>query len=207
MGNPRGTRNCGAVATAIGGFPIQKMRERRSAGDRLLFTTDGQQALDTPYLATKRLLPLYCFVYDVEGYEFWGFSWWTNNPWRMGWHQYILQSDQGQDFYWIRYPNGDGYLAYPADGGVAPVPSIRLKAVHEEPEDYEYYLLWKQAVERAQQMGMDVSSAQALRQQMESLVPIPNAGGLRSTQILPDPETIYQLRREIARQILQWMKE
>ncbi|MGQ9789417.1 MAG: glycoside hydrolase domain-containing protein [Armatimonadota bacterium] len=191
----------------FGVFPVQRMRERRSAGDRLLFTTDGQQALDTPYLATERLLPLYCFVYDVEGYEFWGFSWWTNNPWRMGWHQYILQSDQGQDFYWIRYPNGDGYLAYPADGGVAPVPSIRLKAVREGAEDYEYYLLWKQAVERAQQLGMDVSSAQALRQQMESLVPIPNAGGLRSTQILPDPETIYQLRRGIARQILQWMKE
>lgn len=190
----------------FGGFPVQKMRERRSAGDRLLFTTDGQQALDTPYLATERLLPLYCFVYGVEGYEFWGVSWWTNNPWRMGWHQYILQSDQGQDFYWIRYPNGDGYLAYPADGGGSPAPSIRLKAVREGAEDYEYYLLWKQAVERARQLGKDVSSAQTLRQQMGSLVPIPNAGGLRSTQILPDPEAIYRLRREIARQILQWMK-
>lgn len=191
-----------------GVFPVEKMRERRAAGDRLLFTTDGQQCLDTPYLATERLLPLYCFVYDVEGYEFWGFSWWTHNPWQKGWHQYISQSDQGQEFYWIRYPNGDGYIAYPGEpvGSKEPLPSIRLKAVREGAEDYEYYLLWKQAVEQAKQAGKDVSVAESLRKQMEDLVPIPNAGGLRSTQILPDPETVYRLRREIAKQILQWRR-
>ncbi|GIV18209.1 MAG: hypothetical protein KatS3mg022_3644 [Armatimonadota bacterium] len=191
-----------------GVFPVQKMRERRAAGDRLLFTTDGQQCLDTPYLATERLLPLYCFVYDVEGYEFWGFSWWTYNPWQKGWHQYISQSDQGQEFYWIRYPNGDGYIAYPGEpvGSREPLPSIRLKAIREGAEDYEYYLLWKQAVEQARQAGKEVSAAGALQEQMESLVSIPNAGGLRSTTILPDPDAVYRLRREIARQILLWRR-
>ncbi len=191
-----------------GSFPVEKMRERRAAGDRLLFTTDGQQCLDTPYLATERLLPLYCFVYDVEGYEFWGFSWWTYNPWQKGWHRYISQSDQGQEYYWIRYPNGDGYIAYPGEpvGSKEPLPSIRLKAVREGAEDYEYYLLWKQAVERARQAGKDVSAAGTLQKQMEALVPIPNAGGLRSTQILSDPDAVYRLRREIARQILQWRR-
>lgn len=191
----------------FGAVSVQKMRELRTVGDRLLFTTDGQQALDTPYLATERLLPLYCFVYDVEGYEFWGFSWWTHDPWQRGWHKYIQQSDQGQDFYWIRYPNGDGYLAYPARDASGFAPSIRLKAVREGAEDYEYYLLWQKAVERARQSGKNVSDAASLRQRMEALVPIPNAGGLRSTQILPNPDALYQMRREIAKQIRQWAKD
>ncbi len=186
-----------------GVFPVAKMRERRAAGDQLLFTTDGQQALDTPYLATERLLPLYCFVYDVEGYEFWGFSWWTHDPWKRGWHQYISQSDQGQEFYWIRYPNGDGYVAYPGEtvGHNAPLPSIRLKAIREGAEDYEYYLLWSRLVEEREKRGEAVPGAEETRRSMEALVRVPNAGGLRSTEIMPDPDAIYRLRRQIAEQI------
>ncbi len=188
----------------FGGFPVEKMRERRAAGDRLLFTTDGQHALDTPYLATERLLPLYCFAYDVEGYEFWGFSWWTHDPWRRGWHQYISQSGEGQEFYWVRYPNGDGYVAYPGEplGLTEPQPSIRLKAIREGAEDYEYYRLWSQLVQERLSRGETAADAEQLRHSMEAMVPIPNAGGLRSTEILPDPDAMYRLRRRIAEAIL-----
>jgi hypothetical protein len=186
-----------------GCFPVEKMQERRKAGDRLTFTTDGQQALDTPYLGTERLLPAYCFKYGVAGYEFWGVSWWTSDPWKRGWHQYIRQSDQGTDFYYIRYPNGDGYLTYPGEpvGVDGPVSSLRLEAVREGAEDYEYYTRLNDLVAGAQARGVDTASAIRALDAVRALVTIPNAGGLRSTQIMPDPDAVYRVRRQVAEQI------
>ena len=99
-----------------GVVPTDLMEEIKEGGARLYFTTDGQMCTDTPYCAVERLLPHYCFKYGVEAYEFWGVSWWTYDPWERGWHQYIRQSDEGKEFYAIRYPNGDGYLTYPGSG-------------------------------------------------------------------------------------------
>ena len=78
------------------------------------FTCDGQMATDTPFLATERLLAYYCYKYGIRGFEFWGLAWWTYNPWEVGWHQFIRQSDEGKKYYWVRYPNGDGFLPIPA---------------------------------------------------------------------------------------------
>ncbi len=99
-----------------GSFNEEKRLERKAAGDRFLFTTDGQMCTDTPYLAIERLLPWFCLKYGVEGYEFWGVSWWTYDPWERGWHTFIRQSSEGENYYYVRYPNGDGYLAYPNRG-------------------------------------------------------------------------------------------
>ncbi|MCK4373859.1 MAG: carbohydrate binding domain-containing protein, partial [Candidatus Brocadiae bacterium] len=96
-----------------GVVPPEKMGELREAGDRLWFTTDGHMCTDTPYSAIERLLPHYCFQYGVEAYEFWGISWLTYDPYEFGWHSYIRQSDQPGQSRWVRYPNGDGFLAYP----------------------------------------------------------------------------------------------
>jgi len=71
-----------------------KAGPNRSAGTRIRFTTDGQMCTDTPYCAVERLLPHYCFQYNVEGYEFWSVAWLTYDPYRFGWHDwYIPQSD------------------------------------------------------------------------------------------------------------------
>jgi len=187
-----------------GCFPVETMKERLKAGDRFWFTTDGQQALDTPFLGTERLLPTYCFKYGVSGYEFWGVSWWTCNPWERGWHRFIRQSDQGSDFYWIRYPNGDGYLTYPGEpvGLEGPVASLRLKAVREGVEDYEYYLLLQQLIAQGKADRLETSAAERALQGACALVHIPNAGGLRSTQIMPDPDALYRARQQVANQIV-----
>jgi len=181
-----------------GSTSVADMERLKSAGAELWFTTDGHMCIDTPYLAIERLLPYLCFKYGVSGYEFWGVSWWTYDPWRFGWHSFIRQSDEGERFYWIRYPNGDGYLVYPGEpfGSVEPLPSIRLMQVREGIEDY----LILRAVERnlrdGKWQGEKAEAAKRVLEKAKSLVSIPNQGGLRSTSLMPDPDAVAKLREE-----------
>jgi hypothetical protein len=171
-----------------GCFPLDEMRARRAAGDRIWFTTDGQMCTDTPFCAVERLLPHYCFHFDAEAYEFWGVSWLTYDPWQFGWHRYIHQSSTPGEFYYVRYPNGDGYLLYPGApvGSPDPVTTVRLEAARDGVEDYEYLKLLQRHAGNPQ--------ADALLKEFAALVEIPNAGGRFSTRILPDPSRLAALR-------------
>ena len=191
-----------------GVFPTAKLAERLKAGDKAVFTTDGQQAIDTPYLATERLLPIYSYKYGTEGYEFWGGTWWTLNPWVRGWHTYVPQTENGKDYYFVRYPAGDGYVFYPGNrvGLDEPVASLRAKAIREGAEDYEYYLLLDEAIHDARKRGVDVAAGESALNAVRELVSIPNSGGLRSTEIMPDPDAIYRVRQQVAEQILRLRK-
>ncbi|MFH1266852.1 MAG: glycoside hydrolase domain-containing protein, partial [Planctomycetota bacterium] len=178
----------------------EKMAELRAAGDRLWFTTDGQMCTDTPYCAVERLLPHYCFKYGVEAYEFWGVGWLTYDPYQFGWHSFIHQTSEPGRSTWVRYPNGDGFLLYPGApvGHSGLVSSLRLEQAREGVEDYEYLFLLRRLVTEAKSAGRDTSEADAAMALAAELVTIPNAGGLRSSQILPDPEAVYQVRRALA---------
>jgi len=205
-------RPCPALEGAVtlwgaghyGCFPVDKMKERQAAGDQILFTTDGQMCIDTPWCAVERLLPSYAFKYGSLGYEFWGMSWWTYDPWDYGWHTFISQSDQGTDYYWVRYPNGDGYLAYPGEryGVTGPLPSIRMEQAREGQEDAEYLYLLRDLAERLRAAGKDASYADEALQASANLVPIPNPGGLRSSEVLPDPTAVARVRIKLAEAIV-----
>jgi len=172
-----------------GSFFEDKIPERRAAGDRFWFTTDGQMCTDTPYLGIERLLPWFCLKYDVEGYEFWGVSWWTYDPWDCGWHTYIRQSSEGEKWFWVRYPNGDGFLTYPPQGGDhEPVPSIRLVAAREGVDDFELF----KALEAYAAKG-DEGAQEALARVREQ-VRMPNRGGRYSTDVMPDPDAVQAAR-------------
>ncbi len=175
---------------AQGQFPVSILRERKKAGDHFIYTTDGQQCLDTPFPATERLMPWFCYRYGVEAFEFWGSSWWTFDPWKYGWHAFYKESGGEQVKNPVRYPNGDGYLAYPGDdiGISEPVPSIRLIAVREGVDDYEiFHELDKYAVKgnRDANETLDI---------VRSLVIQPYPGGMISTSFMPDPNAIRQAR-------------
>ncbi|MBM4093494.1 MAG: DUF4091 domain-containing protein, partial [Planctomycetes bacterium] len=174
---------------------------RKAAGDRIRWTTDGQMCTDTPYCAVERLLPLYCFHYGAEAYEFWGINWLTYDPYKWGWHRYIFQRDTPENAYHVRYPNGDGYLAYPGApiGHNGPVTSIRLEQAREGCEDYEYLFLLRDLI--AQASGQDTALAERAMAGAAELVPIPNAGGRYSTRILPDPDRVFVVRQQIAEAI------
>ena len=108
------------------------MAELRAAGDRIWFTTDGQMCTDTPYCAVERLLPHYCFQYGAEAYEFWGVGWLTYDPYEYGWHSYINQSSAPGVHYYVRYPNGDGFLLQKA---LQRTDSSRNKTPIDQPSD------------------------------------------------------------------------
>jgi hypothetical protein len=158
---------------------------------------------DTPYLAIERLLPHYCFHWDVEAYEFWGVSWFTYNPYEFGWPAYIRQSDAPGSTTWIRYPNGDGFLIYPGGpiGHEGLVSSIRLEQAREGVEDYLYLDTLRGLADRASASGSSSAEAEAALERARSLVRMPSAGGRYSTQILPDPDRVLQAKEAVARAI------
>ncbi len=180
-----------------GGFAPSMVADRRDAGDRFIFTTDGQMCTDTPLLAIERILPWLALKYDTEGYEFWGVNWWTYDPWQIGWHKFISQSSDGKDYSWVRYPNGDGFLTYPGSGcGQAdPVASIRLVAAREGVDDYEILAALKKYAKAGNK-----EAQQALDRVLE-LVQIPNAGGRMSTSLMGDPDK-FTAARMVAGEVL-----
>jgi len=188
-----------------GSFPVQEMERLQRAGKQMWFTCDGQMATDTPFLATERLLPYYCFKYGVRGFEFWGLAWWTYNPWHVGWHQFIRQSDEGKDYYWVRYPNGDGFLTYPGKpvGLDGPASTIRLEQIRQGLEDYEALALLAELAAKAKQAGRPAPAAERALAMARDLVTIPNAGGLRSTEILPNPDRIPAIRKAVNAALVQ----
>lgn len=180
-----------------GSCSVAEMERLKRAGAQLWFTTDGHMCIDTPYLAIERLLPYLCFAYGVAGYEFWGVSWWTYDPWERGWHTFIRQSDEGERYYWVRYPNGDGYLVYPGErfGRSEPLPSIRLMQVRDGVEDYLLFRAIERRLHNGEWRGAKAERARKVLEHARSLVRIPNQGGLRSTALLPDPDALVTLRK------------
>lgn len=184
---------------SYGCFPVDEMVARKAAGDRIWFTTDGQMCTDTPYCAIERLLPHYCYRYEVEAYEFWGIAWLTYNPYEYGWHSYKPQSNGPGSSYYVRYPNGDGFLIYPGGpiGYQGIVSSIRVEAARDGVEDYEYLTLLEGLAKEHQD-----AAAMALLAEAKELVVIPNPGGRYSSRILPDPAAVPALRQRLAEAVL-----
>lgn len=186
-----------------GRVPPKELATIREAGGRIWWTTDGQMCTDTPFCAIERLLPHYCFQYGAEAYEFWGIDWLTYDPWEFGWHSYIRQSGEPGEHHWVRYPNGDGYLAYPGEaiGLDGVVSSIRLEMAREGVEDYEYLQMLRELVARGREAAVDVSVGEAALAEAEALVDMPSAGGRYSTEILPRPGAVLQVKETVARAI------
>ncbi len=180
--------------------PSKDLERIKGNGDRVIFTTDGMVCTDTPYLAFERMLPYFCFKYGASAYEFWGSNWQTINPFDYGWHPFHRQSNTPGKYYWMRYPNGDGYIIYPGPpvGVDHLVPSIRLKQAREGVEDYEYLHLLKQLIEQRKSEGAATFEAEAALAGALDLVNIPTADGRYSTGYLRDPDKVLKVRDSVA---------
>ncbi len=183
---------------------VAKMEELKAGGARIWWTTDGQMCTDTPYCAIERLLPHYCFEYGAEAYEFWGVDWLTYDPYRYGWHAFLLHDfGVGMEKEYVRYPNGDGFLAYPPGPKKfdRPVPSVRLEQAREGVEDYEYLVLLRNIVARGKAAGREVGIGEAALRKAGELVSSPCEIGRYSTRILPDPDRVLRVREAVANAI------
>lgn len=183
---------------------VDRMRAIREGGARIWWTTDGQMCTDTPYAAIERLLPHYAFKYGAEAYEFWGIDWLTYDPHRYGWHGFLPHDfGPGQDKVFVRYPNGDGFLAYP------PIPSrpdrfvtsVRLEQAREGVEDWEYLNLLRRLVDDGKRAGKDTSAGERALRSAESLVTSPCEIGRYSTRILPDPDRVLSAKLAVGQVI------
>lgn len=180
--------------------PVEKMNEIKDHGSKIWFTTDGMLCLDTPYCAIERLLPHYCFKYGADAYEFWGAAWLTYDPYQYGSHAYIHQSSTPNEYYWVRYPNGDGYMIYPGQpiGSEKIVTSVRFAQAREGVEDFEYFYMLAQLIAKAKKSGKNVSKIEAVLESAKTLVNCPSPTGRFSSKILPNPKRIYKIRQQVA---------
>jgi hypothetical protein len=180
--------------------PVEQMRRMREGKARIWWTTDGQMCTDTPYAAIERLLPHYCHKYGAEAYEFWGVDWLTHDPYRFGWHAFLPHDyGPGQEKQWVRYPNGDGFLAYPPAplNLNAPVTSIRLEQAREGVEDYEYLSMLGRLAGEARREGRDTAAAERALKLADGLVTSPCEIGRYSTRILPDPDKVLRVKEAL----------
>lgn len=84
--------------------------------------------------------------------------------------------------------------------------TIRLEQVREGLEDYEALALLANLVEKARTSGKSCTAGERALALARELVTIPNAGGLRSTAILPDPDKLPTIRKAVNAAIVGLLK-
>jgi hypothetical protein len=92
---------------------------------------------------------MFCWKYAAAGFEYWSPVSWGRNARAKPPDQWPAAPWDPNTF--GRY-NGDGYLLYPGPDGAA-YPSIRLKALRDGFEDYEYMWMLSDLVKRAEAAG------------------------------------------------------
>ena len=95
--------------------------------------------------------------------------------------------------------NGDGQLFYPGPGG-APVPSIRLAAIRDGIEDYEYFWQLRQRLTDARNRHLVIPAG--LEQTAEELLAVPRTIVASLTEYTDDPDAVLATRRQTAETIL-----
>ena len=144
-----------------------------------------------------RITPLFCWKYKAEGFEYWSPVAWGRN-WRK------KPPNQWPDAPWDpntfgRY-NGDGYLIYPGPGGV-PYPSIRLKALRDGFEDYEYLWLLGDLVGKVEAAGKRPAVLDRARELLGVGALIDERGSFRN-----DEESYFAFREAVARAVVELRK-
>jgi hypothetical protein len=181
--------------------PAEHLRRAVANGGDVFFTTDGMQCTDTPFNAFERLLPYFCFKYEAKEYEFWATNWHTLDPYHYGWHRFHRQSPSVDVVYWMRYPNGDGNFIYPGEpigAGQPLVASVRLKQAREGVEDFEFMNILDKLISKGRAGGINTSEASMALERATDLVTIPCADGRYTTQYMPDPDLLMEIRHGVA---------
>jgi len=164
-----------------------------------IFTTDGNYCIDTPYNAQERIMAAFCFAGGFLGYEYWGVDWYMQNPFIWGMHKDRLSTPVPNVVRRNRFPNGDGYFIYSGEliGRDEIMSSVRMEAVRDGQEDYEYFLILDDLAKKTGD-----KAALATIAKIKAYAVYPNPGARNSTDLLPNPDAYtVELRNEIAAHI------
>ncbi|MGI6401993.1 MAG: glycoside hydrolase domain-containing protein [Thermoguttaceae bacterium] len=193
-----------------GGVSEEALKTIKDAGGRIWWTTDGQMCLDTPLCAVERLLPYTCVAHGAEVYEFWGATWYTCDPYESASHLYISQSDQPGVRYYVRYPNGDGYIFYPGELIGRPgeiIDSIRSEQAREGIEDAGWLVGLQKAIEEKTVEGSpERAEAQKALDRALNYLPLACGSGRYSTRYIADPEEFEQIRLDVGLELEKLLK-
>jgi hypothetical protein len=197
----------------------EKVAARRAAGEEVWWyiccaphAPYITEFIDHPGLEL-RLWPWQSWQYGVQGILVWETVYWTSsaafpsprrqNPWEDP-MSYVSGYDfkPGQIGYW---GNGDGRFLYPPRAAMVanqpclepPVTSLRWENLRDGMEDYEYFWLLQQRVEREKQRG----SSPARWREAEALLRVPEDISRDTRSFTTDPRLVLAHREKLARMI------
>lgn len=172
----------------ISGFDPDSARLWATRGKQMwLYTSSPAHpypslVIDSPAIA-PRLLAWMCWKYQIKGLLYWCVNFWDGDPWK---NPATFRADQ----------NGNGFLYYPGING--PVGSIRLEALRDGLEDYEYLYRLKELTVQAEASDGADSALIAHARRLLSVDP-QLVGSLR--EYAKDPDLLMENRRDIAETI------
>jgi len=209
-------------------YDFEKAEKRRKMGEHIWWYAaiypPAEPHYCTPfidhYAVEKRVWLWQTWKYKVEGIVDWHTNYWTSpafpppqrqNPYTdpMSYYKTFRQDVA----YIPYYGNGDGRFLYPPKTAMEsndkcfdePVNSIRWEILREGIEDYEYFWLLRNLVERAKANGGksdEIAKAEALLQ-------IPDSITESLTEFSLDPKPLYEHRDKVAEAIenLLWFRK
>ncbi len=113
-------------------------------------------------LIDARVLALFCWKYNAQGFEYWSPTAWGKN-WQGAGAKWPMKPWDPNTF--GRY-NGDGYLIYPGADGV-PYSSLRLEVLRDGFEDYEYLWMLRDLVKKADEKKLNAPEVAAAKELMK----------------------------------------
>ncbi|MFC5405636.1 glycoside hydrolase domain-containing protein [Cohnella soli] len=140
-------------------------------------------------LISARLVPWMQRSYGIEGNLYWSvnvYLKWTGS-------QYVAR-DIWNDPMAFPGANGDGFLLYPGAkyGMNSPIATLRLQAIRDGNQDYEYlWLLEDRIKQAAQQLGVQISAKELTQPYYDRLF-------TNVKSFTKDPQELQQVRSEIA---------
>lgn len=163
----------------FGSYDSVSAQTRQTLGEEVWSYAAGWQCADCPkwlldYPAINHRIPLWInWTSHITGLFYWTTTYWPNDPW-------VDPKTYGSY-------NGDGSLLYPGDavGYQGPVTSLRLKAIRDGMEDYEYLKLLADLGDKA--------SANTIAQPIASSF----------TSWSQNSEDLYAAREQLAQRIIE----
>ncbi|MCK9222544.1 MAG: DUF6067 family protein [Limnochordia bacterium] len=146
------------------------------------------------YLIGARILSWMQKAHNVEGNLYWAVNIYQKYDLDKGYISRDIWNDP------LAFPgaNGDGYLVYPGTeyGINGPIGSIRLEAIRDGNEDYEYLWLLERRMEAvAKELGIDFDTEEAMQPYFNRLF-----SSVKSYN--EDPAELLEIRREVAHEIV-----